>query len=200
MAVYEQVFVDIDTQVDFMAPAGRLYVPGAEQIVANLQGLFDYARQRGTPVISSADCHSPDDPEFGQFPPHCIADTDGQQKLEQTLLAGHMVIDPDQEVADLPALLAEHQQLVFNKPTFDIFSNPHADRLIGSLNVDRYGVLGVATDYCVRSAALGLLERGKQVVVVLDAVKPVDEKAGAAAEKELTRAGVRWCDSGEIMR
>ena len=30
------VFFDVDTQVDFMRPTGRLYVPGAEQIVPNL--------------------------------------------------------------------------------------------------------------------------------------------------------------------
>jgi nicotinamidase-related amidase len=30
------LFWDVDTQFDFMYPAGKLYVPGAETIISNL--------------------------------------------------------------------------------------------------------------------------------------------------------------------
>ncbi len=46
-----QVFLDMDTQVDFMLPTGSLYVPGAETIIPNLKKLMDYARERSIPVV-----------------------------------------------------------------------------------------------------------------------------------------------------
>ena len=67
------VFVDVDTQVDFMLPAGKLYVPRAEQLIPNLAKLMTWAREHNIPVLSTADAHSVDDPEFAQWPPHCVA-------------------------------------------------------------------------------------------------------------------------------
>jgi len=128
-----------------MTPAGKLYVPGAENMVPVLAALFEYAEQQGIRVVSSADCHSPDDPEFSQFPPHCVAGTRGQAKIRQTLLPDHVVVEADQERPQMAALLAEHQQLILNKRTFDLFDNANADRLVKSIGVGRYVVFGVAT-------------------------------------------------------
>src|SRR5260370_2986065 len=69
------VFFDIDTQIDFMYPAGALYVPGAEGIVPAIQQLNQYARAHGIPVISTMDAHTEDDPEFKLWPHHCVAET-----------------------------------------------------------------------------------------------------------------------------
>jgi nicotinamidase/pyrazinamidase len=98
MVDVEQMLVDIDTQRDFMLPGGALYVPGAEEIIPNLARLFDHARTARVPVLSSADCHAPDDPEFEQFPPHCIAGTDGQAKIPETLMSRYLVVKPDREI------------------------------------------------------------------------------------------------------
>ena len=35
------IFWDVDTQVDFMLPGGKLYVPGAEKLIPNLKRLTD---------------------------------------------------------------------------------------------------------------------------------------------------------------
>ena len=43
------VFFDIDTQIDFMYPAGALYVPGAERIVPAIAQLNRHAAGRGFP-------------------------------------------------------------------------------------------------------------------------------------------------------
>jgi nicotinamidase/pyrazinamidase len=199
MQRYDQVFVDIDTQFDFMDPAGKLYVPQAQSIIPVLQTLFDYARRTGTPVISSADSHFPDDPEFAQFPPHCMVGTPGQAKLPQTLLPAHRVLAPDDHPADLPALLRKHQQLVFTKHTFDLFSNANAVALVESITPGRYVLFGVATDYCVRAAALALLARRCPVVLVRDAVKAVSADTEAAALAQLQAAGARWSQSRRIV-
>ena len=70
------VFFDIDTQIDFVYPAGALYVPGAERIVPVIAEL----NRRAALVISTMDAHSEDDPEFQIYPHHCVVGTAGQQK------------------------------------------------------------------------------------------------------------------------
>ena len=82
------VFFDIDTQIDFVYPAGALYVPGAERILPAVAELNRHAPL----VISTMDAHSEDDPEFQIYPHHCVVDTTGQQKPASTLLAARAII------------------------------------------------------------------------------------------------------------
>src|SRR5512137_1459018 len=86
-------FMDVDTQRDFMLPDGALYVPGAERIIPRLRRLFDFARKHGITIVSSADAHTPKDPEFEQFPPHCVQGTAGQRKIDETLLPRPVTIE-----------------------------------------------------------------------------------------------------------
>jgi nicotinamidase/pyrazinamidase len=65
------VFFDVDTQIDFMYPAGALYVPGAERIVPAIVRL-----NQSAPLLVSTMCaHQENDPEFAQWPPHCVVGT-----------------------------------------------------------------------------------------------------------------------------
>src|SRR5258705_11341300 len=88
LGFFDVVFVDIDTQNDFLLPVGALYVPGAERIIPTLARIYDLAKRKSIPVISSADAHSERDPEFASWPPHCIAGTLGQLKFPCRLLPG----------------------------------------------------------------------------------------------------------------
>ena len=72
------VFVDIDTQRDFLDPAGALYVPGSDAIVPNLARLTRYARDHAIPVLASSDAHTLDEPDPEPFPPHCLVNTPGR--------------------------------------------------------------------------------------------------------------------------
>src|SRR5512142_104712 len=88
----EVVFWDVDTQRDFMLPDGALYVPGAERIIPNLARLTQYARQHDILVVADVDAHQPDDPEFQDWPPHCLVGTPGQWKVQETELnVSHVV-------------------------------------------------------------------------------------------------------------
>jgi len=170
------VFFDIDTQIDFVYPAGALYVPGAERIVPVIAEL----NRRAPLVISTMDAHSEDDPEFKIYPHHCVAGTTGQQKPSVTLR---------EKRATLPARPEGVQQLILEKQKLDCFSNPHLMPLLAELNADRYVVYGVVTEICVRFAAFGLLKTGRRVDVVTDAVKALDESAAAKTFAEFTAAG-----------
>jgi len=148
------VFFDVDTQLDFMYPAGALYVPGAEKLVATLTKLTRFAAGHGLPIIATMDAHSEDDPEFRTWRPHCVAGTMGQQKVSGTRAAGQILIE---------------------KQTIDCFSNPNLSALLERLKADRFVVYGVATEVCVQCAALGLLKTGARVELVTDAIKALSE-------------------------
>ena len=66
-------------------------------------------------------------------------------------------------------------------------------------------MFGVALDYCVRAAALGLIDwlaRGHhrgEVWLVADATAAVDREGGEAAAAELAARGVRLVDTREAI-
>lgn len=171
------VFFDIDTQIDFMYPAGALYVPGAERIVPVIAELNRHAPV----VISTMDAHSEDDPEFRVYPPHCVAGTTGQHKPAATLIGDRT------------------RQIILEKQTLDCFACPHLAPVLAKLNADRYVVYGVVTEICVKYAAFGLLRTGKRVDLVTDAVKALDESAAQAMFSEFLAAGGRVTTSTEIL-
>jgi nicotinamidase/pyrazinamidase len=178
-------FFDIDTQIDFMLPAGALYVPGAETILDRIAVLNRHAASNGIPVISTADAHSEDDPEFKLWPHHCVAGTVGQQKCSVTLLAKRVVI-PN---AACTPVIAGAQQIVIEKQTIDAFSNINLAAILHQLDAERYVVYGVVTEICVKSAVAGLLKTGARVEIVADAVRSLSQEAGAKALAEFTTAG-----------
>jgi nicotinamidase/pyrazinamidase len=45
------VYFDVDTQIDFVLPAGALYAPGAEQILKNVSALNRHASAHKHPLI-----------------------------------------------------------------------------------------------------------------------------------------------------
>ncbi len=181
----KQVFFDIDTQIDFMYPAGALYVPGAERILPAVEHLNRYAAARGIPVVSSMDAHAEDDPEFRDWPPHCVAGTAGQQKPASTMLSKTVVIPSTP--SDLP--IEGVQQIILEKQHLDLFTNPNLPQLLEKLQAERYVVYGVVTEYCVRCASMGLLATGKPVTLVTDAVETLDRAASYAMITAFTAAG-----------
>lgn len=170
------VFFDIDTQIDFVYPAGALYVPGAEQILP----VIGEMNRRAPVVISTMDAHSEDDPEFQIYPHHCVAGTAGQHKPAVTLL---------EQRATAPGSSAGVRQWILEKQKLDCFSSPHLLPLLAQLEAERYVVYGVVTEICVWHAAFGLLKLGKPVAIVTDAVKALDERRARETFAEFTSLG-----------
>ena len=195
-----RVFLDIDTQVDFMLPIGRLYVPGAERLIPNLKKLMSYARERGIPVLSSADAHPADDPSFAEWPPHCVVGTPGQRRVPETHFPSPMVI------ANRPGAFVPPQewsgQTIIEKVEYDVSSNPNFEAILSSLKASlgqpRFVVFGVATEYCVRGAALGLRQRGLPVDLVTDAVRGITPEGERMAIEEMRAAGVRFVKAESV--
>ncbi len=183
------VFWEVDAQADFMMPGGKLYVPGAEKLLPNIRRLTDAAREGRVFLVSHGCYHTKDDPEFTIFPPHCVKGTPGANLVPEALTA-KVVTVPNQAGASLPSDLSRYQQILLEKQTLNIFESRHADELVNRLGPDvEFVVFGVVTEFCVRFAAKGLLERGRRVSVVQDAIETLNSEDGKRAIAELQALG-----------
>ena len=165
------VFFDVDTQIDFLYPAGALYVPGAETVVDQVAALNGYAAAHGIPVVSTMDAHTENDPEFRQWPPHCVAGTTGQQKPAATLLNKRVTVPGTACTLEI----ADAQQILLEKQSVDCFTNPNLPALLDRLGAERCVVYGVVAEICVKNAAMGLLKTGRRVELVTDAIRSLNQ-------------------------
>jgi nicotinamidase/pyrazinamidase len=195
---------EVDTQKDFMLPGGNLYVNGAEKLLPNIRRLTDLARQGKVFLVSHGCFHVPNDPEFKQFPPHCIKGTPGSDFVPEALTE-KIVRVPNEPDAKLPADLLQYQQILLEKQTLNIFESRHADELVQTTlrkmgNDPEFFVFGVVTEYCVGFAVKGLLERGRRVAVVTDAIETLDPAVGQRNIAEWERMGARLTTTEQALR
>ncbi len=200
MAPRRIVFWEVDAQKDFMLPGGKLYVPGAEKIIPNIKRLVDAAREGHILLVSSGCAHAADDPEFATFPPHCIRGTDGARIVPEGLAPDFVVIRND-AASKLPADVFDHEQVLIQKQELDVFSNPHTNEIVKRLGDGaEFVVFGVVTEYCVHFAAKGLLDRGRKVFVVTDAIETLKAEESGRALGELKALGAQLLTTEEAVR
>ena len=171
------LFLDVDTQNDFVLPAGALYAPGAERVIPVVAKLNRFAMEKDSALISTACLHAENDPEFRTWPPHCIAGTIGQLKPQATLVG----------------------QTIFTKQTTDVFLNPDWLPLLHQLGAERYVVYGVVTEVCVRFACEGLLRMGAPVSVVSDAICSLNNEHADAFLQDIQSRGGTVLSSLQIL-
>jgi nicotinamidase/pyrazinamidase len=198
-----KVLWDVDTQVDFMYPNGKLYVPGAEHTIPAMQRLVDAARASGIVHVASADDHEltdaeiSDEPDFrNTYPPHCLRGTRGALKIPETEQA-----DPVPLTLELlPERYLEGREFLILTKTFDVFTNPNTDVLLDRLDPDEVVLFGVATDVCDDAAIRGFLARGRKVTFVEDAARGLDEERAALCTAFWRENGVEFTTSEVISR
>ena len=198
-----KVLWDVDTQVDFMYPHGKLYVPGAEHTIRAMQRLVDAARASGIVHVASADDHEltdaeiSDEPDFrNTYPPHCLRGTRGALKIPETEQEDPVPIT----LGLLPERYLEGREFLILTKTFDVFTNPNTDVLLDRLDPDEVVVFGVATDVCDDAAIRGFLARGRKVTFVEDAARGLDEERAAICTAFWRENGVEFTTSEVISR
>ncbi|MCC6536375.1 MAG: cysteine hydrolase [Bryobacterales bacterium] len=192
------VFFDVDTQIDFVFPAGALYVPGAASIVPVVARLNRAAAAAGLLVISTVDAHPENDGEFIEYAAHCIGGAAGQRKPAATCIVPAPVT-VGERAAPVPAL-AGARQIQLEKTTVDCFRNRNLGPLLDALAPEHAVVYGVATEVAVRHAAMGLLARGCGVTLVTDAVSGVNAGMVRHALAEMARHGAGLADSATVLQ
>jgi nicotinamidase/pyrazinamidase len=205
-------FLDVDTQNDFILASGALAVPGAEALRPALAALTKLARERGIRVFGSVDRHfgtadhRAREGELrrwdGPFPDHCMDSTPGQAKIPETAPADPLWIPntPRIDPGTVERAGGHRGEVYLEKQSFSVFDNPNAEpvlRLAG-----RFVVYGVATDYCVRAAVLGLRKLGREILVVRDAIAAVNVKPGDGerAIEAMASAGAGFVELPELLK
>jgi len=184
-----KVFWEVDCQVDFISVNGNLSVPNARDIMSNLDRLTKGAYQNDILIISSMDDHFSNDEELKRFPKHCMHKSFGQSRIHSVRLDIPDIYIPDKlneygafyklTYEDMVNIVkGDYKRITFYKQYTNVFTNPNCARILDKLDVREAVVYGVATDYCVKDAVLGLLIRGIKVYLVKDAIK------GLANEKK----------------
>ena len=201
------VLWDVDTQVDFMRPNGKLYVPGADETAPAMGRLVAAAREAGLPHVASADDHELTDPEISDepdfrntFPPHCLRGTRGAEKIGETEQLDPLPLSLiPYPPGLLPDLLAGRTEILFLKKNFNVFTNPNAEPVLEVLDPDEVVLFGVATDVCDDAAILGLLQRGRKVTFIEDAARGLDEERVAACKRAWREGGVEFKTTDEAI-
>ncbi len=197
-----RVLWDVDTQFDFVHADGKLAVPDAEAALPAMARLVAAAQKAGIPHVASADDHELTDPEISAdpdysstYPPHCLRGTRGAAKVVETAQ-----LDPvPLALTEVPERWLRGREFLLLKKTFDVFTNPNADRLLELLAPDEVVLFGVATDVCDDAAIRGLLARGVPVVFVEEASRGLDAERTAARTAAWRAAGVRFASLDEAV-
>ncbi|HEV8180695.1 MAG TPA: isochorismatase family cysteine hydrolase [Gaiellaceae bacterium] len=196
---------DVDTQIDFVEPGGKLYFPGAEEARPAMARLVEASRSAGVVHVASCDQHELSDPEISQqpdfdttWPPHCLLGTRGAEKIPETKqldpLPLPLVPVPP---AILRRLLEGRREILIPKKQYDPFTNPNTETLLDALDPDSILLFGVATDICDDAAVRALLRRDRRITFVEDAARGVDESRVASCVAAWREAGVAFTTAGE---
>jgi nicotinamidase/pyrazinamidase len=168
-------------------------------LLPNIRKLTDAARRGDVFLVSHGCFHPPNDPEFNQFPPHCMKGTPGAEFVPEALTENFVRLENDAH-AKLPEDLFRYQQIILEKQTLDIFESRHANDLVQRLgNHAEFVVFGVVTEYCVSYAVKGLLQRKRRVALVRDAIETLAPNVGHQTLDELTSLGARLVTTDAIL-
>ena len=196
---------DVDTQVDFVEPAGQLYVPGADAMRAAMGRLVRAARDAGIVHVASADDHLATDPEISvspdfatTFPPHCMRGMPGAERITETAQANPLVLAPTAH-PDLAERARGRREFLLLKQSTDVFTNQNAASLLDSLQPSEVIVFGVATDVCDHQAITGMRDRGWNVAFVEDAASGLSDERVAACTAAWRERDVRFTTTDAVV-
>lgn len=201
------IFLDIDTQVDFIMPYGKLYIKNAERLLTNLKLLTDFAHKNNIQIVATSDSHSLTDKEISNtpnfietFPPHCISNTDGAKKIKETELQNPLIINYAADISIEAKIYEHNKDFLILKKEFDMFSNPFSLIVFKILAPQKIVVYGVATDVCVKFAIEGLLNSGyKEIWFVKDASEGIDPAKISQLLRDWESRGVKTVFTFDII-
>lgn len=181
MDIASCLFWNVDTQIDFVYPRGKLYVEGAENLRPQWKELTRLAAEHSIRVVNTADYHFPNSPELDAlpdfvttFPEHCMVNTRGADFIKETNPEDPVFFDWNRNYLITPDLFDKnlHRNFIIRKDAFDVFAgNRYACTILKHLHPESVIVYGVTVNEGVDAAVRGLVRKVKKVYVVEDAIK-----------------------------
>ncbi len=191
-----RVIIDIDTQRDFLLAEGKACIRNHRRVLAHIRRIMAWARVQNIPIISTAEVF-PDNNGDSEVK-YCIDGTNGQRKVRYTLLDNRRCFPADASM-DLPMnMLRQHAQVVLHKRCIDPFEEPRIDRLLSEVRANEFILIGVSAEGAVKATALGLLQRGKNVTVVADAVGSHEKNEAHLAFRKMEAKGAKLVETRKI--
>ena len=204
------VLWDVDTQVDFVLPDGKLSVPGADEVVPGdgaARRLGARERRRARRLGRRPRAHRSRDLGRPRLREHVSRRTASAARAAPQRIPETRAGRPAAALARrLPAgrssreLVAGRREILLLKKSFDVFTNPNTEAVLDALDPAEVILFGVATDVCDHAAIVGLLRRGRRVAFVEDAARGLDEERTRRASAHWRDAGVRFTTTDEVAR
>jgi nicotinamidase-related amidase len=167
--VFDCVAVDLNTQRDFCAGDGAFPVTNLLELIPALRRMVAWVKRNQVPTIASIESHREWELSDSGNPIHCVDGSDGQEKLDFTLLANRTYVRSDNTLSLPIDLFMQYQQVIFWKRADDLLTNPKADSMLTQLPVREYILFGVGVETSIKALALALRARGRRATVVVDA-------------------------------
>ncbi|MCX7815964.1 MAG: nicotinamidase [Syntrophales bacterium] len=186
--------VVVDVQNCFL-PGGSLAVPNGDRIIEPLNQITDRFARKSLPIFFSRDWHPSNHCSFqsqgGPWPRHGVQDTEDAE------------FPPDLKIPVEAIIISKGMDK--NKEEYSAFSGKDElgcslEEHLRSSGIKRVFVGGLATDYCVLSTVLDILQGGYEVYVLADCVRAVDVKPGDGdrALAEMRGKGAHIINSTDI--
>ncbi|MHC4431825.1 MAG: cysteine hydrolase family protein [Planctomycetota bacterium] len=192
----KHIIVDIDTQKDFLLADGKACIRNHRRVLAHIRRVMAWARTQNIPIISTAEVHPNNNGESAID--YCVDGTEGQKKIHYTLFKDRVTFVADGNT-DLPRdMLRRHKQIVLHKRCIDPFDEPRIDRLLSEVRANEFILVGATLEGAVKMTALGLLQRGKNVTVVVDAVGSHSKKEAMLTLRKMETKGAKMIDTRKL--
>ncbi len=192
----KQILIDIDTQKDFLLAGGKACIGNHRRILSHIRRVMAWARYSDIPIISTAEVHPNHNNE--SVIGYCIDNTDGQKKIRYTLFNNRLSFAADGNT-DLPRdILRRYKQVILHKRCVDPFDEPRIDRLLSEVRANEFILVGTSLEGAVQATALGLLQRGKKVTVIVDAVGSHNKKEAKLALRKMETKGAKLIETKKL--
>ena len=191
-----QILLDIDTQKDFLLADGKACIRNHRRVLAHIRRVMAWARTQNIPIISTAEVYPDNNGESTVN--YCIDGTDGQKKIRYTLFKDRVTFVADGNT-DLPRdMLRRYKQIILHKRCVDPFDEPRIDRLLSEVRATEFFLVGTTLEGAVKMTALGLLQRGKKVTVIVDAVGSHSKKEAMLTLRKMETKGAKLIETRKL--
>lgn len=155
----------IDMLNDFINEDGALSTGSPGKVIINFvkEKIMEF-REKDYPIVYICDNHEKDDKEFDMFPPHCVANTEGSQIIEE--------------------LEVKESDKIIMKRRYSAFYGTDLDLYLREKGVDEIYLVGVCTNICVLYTSADARNIAYKVNIYKDGVASFDEEAHKFALKE----------------
>jgi len=196
---YECLAIDLNTQRDFCDGNGAAPVSNLSSLIPALRRTIAWVKWNCAPIVSSLESTRPFELSDSGTPICCVDGSGGQHKLGFTIFPLRKAIEVDNSLGFPTDIFRHVQQVILRKRGDNLLGNPKADRLFSHVPVTEYVVFGTGLEGSIKTLALALRVRAKQVTVVTDACGFWDRADAELATRQMAAKGVKFVTTDELL-